>query len=70
MLLLTRRRGEAIMIGDQVSIRVVHIGRGQVTIGVHAPIDVPVHREEVYVRIKTGTLRARAGVSDVKHVRR
>ena len=51
MLILTRRVGETLMIGDDVTITVLGIKGNQVRIGVNAPKDVAVHREEIYVRI-------------------
>lgn len=52
MLILTRRVGETVMIGDDVSITVLGVKGNQVRIGVNAPKDVAVHREEIYQRIK------------------
>jgi carbon storage regulator len=52
MLILSRRTGEAVIIGDEISVRVLSINGNQVRIGVNAPTDVPVHREEIYERIK------------------
>lgn len=52
MLILTRRTGEAVIIGDEISVSVLSINGIHVRIGVNAPRDVPVHREEVYKRIK------------------
>jgi carbon storage regulator len=52
MLILTRRPGETIMIGDQVTMTVLTVKGNQVRIGVNAPREVGVHREEVYKRIK------------------
>lgn len=51
MLVMTRRIGEAIMIGDDIEIRILGIQNNQVRIGVEAPKSVAVHREEVYNRI-------------------
>jgi carbon storage regulator len=52
MLILTRRIGETIMIGDDVKLTVLGVKGNQVRIGVDAPKDVAVHREEIYRRIQ------------------
>jgi len=52
MLILTRRVGETLMIGDEVTVTVLGVKGNQVRIGVNAPKDVAVHREEIYDRIK------------------
>ncbi len=51
MLILTRRVGETLMVGDDVTITVLGIKGNQVRIGVNAPKDIAVHREEIYLRI-------------------
>ena len=52
MLILTRRVGETLMVGDDVTVTVLGIKGNQVRIGVNAPKDVAVHREEIYERIR------------------
>ncbi len=52
MLILTRRVGETLMVGDDVSITVLGVKGNQVRIGINAPKEIPVHREEIYNRIK------------------
>jgi len=58
MLILARKVGEAIAISDNIKIRVVDIKGGQVRLGVEAPPDVAVHREEIYLRILEENRRA------------
>lgn len=52
MLILTRKVGENLLIGDDISITVLSVRGNQVKIGVDAPKDISVHREEIYHRIK------------------
>lgn len=52
MLILTRRVGETLMIGDEVTVTVLGVKGNQVRIGVNAPKSVSVHREEIYERIR------------------
>ena len=52
MLILTRRIGESVHIGDDIRLTVLGVRDSQVRIGINAPKEVPVHREEIYYRIK------------------
>jgi len=52
MLILKRRTGENLRIGSNVSITVLEVKGNQVKIGIHAPKSLPVHREEIYIRIQ------------------
>ncbi len=67
MLILTRRVGETVMIGNEVTVTVLGVKGNQVRIGVNAPKDVAVHREEIYERIKReGDLDSRNGAPVAK----
>ena len=57
MLVLTRRIGESLMIGSRVTVTVVAVKGGQIRIGVNAPKSIPVHREELYERIRRAQRR-------------
>jgi carbon storage regulator len=61
MLILTRRVGETIMVGSDVTVTVLGVKGNQVRIGINAPKNVAVHREEIYERIKAESEAARVG---------
>ena len=61
MLILTRRVNETLNIGDDVQVTVLGVKGNQVRIGINAPRDVPVHREEIYQRIKREEAQGAAG---------
>ena len=58
MLVLTRRLGESIRIGDEISIQVLEIQRGQVRVAIDAPRQIPVHREEIYQQVQEENRKA------------
>lgn len=64
MLILTRKLGESITIGDNIKVSVLGIHGRQVRIGIEAPLDVVVHREEVYVKIQAENRRASKSIKE------
>jgi carbon storage regulator len=60
MLVFTRKRDQAIIIGDGIEIRVIRIGHDSVRIGITAPSNIPVHRHEIYELICAANLSAAA----------
>ncbi|MEL0082656.1 MAG: carbon storage regulator CsrA [Gammaproteobacteria bacterium] len=68
MLILTRRIGESVMIGDDVKISVLGVKGNQIRLGVSAPREVAVHREEIYQRIQEESEAASAARAEMKVV--
>ena len=68
MLVFTRKRDEAIIIGDGVEVRVLRIGRDGVRLGVTAPPQVSVHRREVYDQIRAANATAAADVTSLNRI--
>ena len=58
MLVLTRKSGEAIRIGDDIKVVVVEVKENHVKLGIEAPHNLSVHREEIYVKIQEENIRA------------
>ena len=58
MLVLTRKSAESIRIGDSIRVVVVEVKDGQVKLGIEAPHDLPVHREEIYLKIQEENVAA------------
>ena len=66
MLILTRKMGETLMIGDDVSVTVLGVKGNQVRIGINAPKETPVHREEIYNIIQSGQEPFSKAVGDIE----
>jgi len=60
VLVFTRKRGQAIVIGDGIEVHIVRVGRDGVRIGITAPTSVPVHRREIYDQIRAANASAAA----------
>lgn len=66
MLVLTRRPGESIVIGNDIVVTVVEIKGGQVRIGINAPREIQVHREEIYAQVRQANVAAVASAADAR----
>lgn len=60
MLILSRKINESLVINNNIVITVIEVGRGKVRIGIEAPSEIPVHRQEVYDAIKLGEIDAKS----------
>ena len=70
MLVLTRKSGEAINIGDEITVTVLEIRGNQVRLGIQAPLSVTIHRRELYEKIRSENLiSSQLSVDDFKHIR-
>jgi carbon storage regulator len=65
MLVLTRKTGEAIQIGDDIEIMVVSIKGDQIKLGINAPKNIEIHRKEVYLEIQRENKDASKGITDL-----
>ena len=65
MLILTRKTGQSIRIGDDIEIEVLDVKGRQVRIGINAPRGMPIHREEIFQKIKKENLQAAAMPEDI-----
>ncbi|HBG46149.1 MAG TPA: carbon storage regulator [Deltaproteobacteria bacterium] len=65
MLVLTRKSGEGIRIGDDIKLIVVEVKENHVKLGIEAPQSCPVHREEIYLRIQEDNLKAAGLPGDI-----
>ncbi len=63
MLLITRRAGERIVLGDDIIVEVMEISGGQVRVGIHAPRSVPIYREEIWSAVKEENAAAAAAAA-------
>ncbi|MBI5360796.1 MAG: carbon storage regulator CsrA [Planctomycetes bacterium] len=58
MLVLTRHKDETIMIGDTIEVTILEVKGDKIKVGIKAPLDVPVHRKEIYLAIKEANIAA------------
>ena len=65
MLVLTRKTGEAIQIGDDIEITVVSIKGDQIKLGINAPKNIEIHRKEIYLEIQKENEDASKGIADL-----
>ena len=65
MLILTRRNGESLVIGEDVKITILDVKKDQVKVGIHAPTEVSIYREEIYQRIQSANNTSQEGTEEV-----
>ena len=65
MLVFTRRKGQTIRIGDGIEVQVIRVGRDGVRLGIAAPLEIPVHRQEVYELIREANRKAANAAVDL-----
>lgn len=68
MLVLTRRPGESIVIGNDIVVTIVEIKGGQVRVGVKAPREIQVHREEIYAQVRQENIAAVASADSARRI--
>jgi len=70
MLVLTRKSGEAINVGDEITVTVLEIRGNQVRLGIQAPLSITIHRRELYEKIRSDNLiSSRLSMDDFKRIR-
>ena len=65
MLVLTRKIGESIQIGDDIEIKIVSIKGDQIKLGINAPINIEIHRKEIYLEIQKENENASKGIANL-----
>lgn len=70
MLILTRRIGESLQIGDNIKVSVLSVRGNQIQIGIEAPPEVPVHRQEIYERLKREQLQQGADAKNLSFAKK
>jgi carbon storage regulator len=63
MLIFTRKKDESLVIGDAIEITILHIGSGNVKVGITAPRNIPVHRQEVFESLKQQEISAKGVIT-------
>lgn len=70
MLVLSRKKDESLIIGDNIEIKVIEVEDGKVRIGIEAPKNVEIHRKEIYDKIKEENIQATKNVNHLKELKK